>query len=147
MRTLFSALLWTAVFLLILAGLDQFLVRVPATLPAHVAVASFYRDLRSRTLELATGKKPAPAPPAAVKPAPVIKGKERAKAPASPASVEALIDQRRTGSNPRPAGTRLEPVETRPRYVYADERGEIHFAGTLAEVPEEYRAKAKLLGE
>jgi uncharacterized SAM-dependent methyltransferase len=37
--------------------------------------------------------------------------------------------------------------EPKPRYVYADSRGELHFAETLAEIPEQYRTKAKVLGE
>lgn len=147
MRTLFSVFLWTAIFLLILAGIDQFLVRVPATLPAHVAVADFYRDLRGRLLDLAAGKKPAPAPSVTAKPTPAGKAKEKVPGPVSPATVEALIEKRRAESNARPTGVRQPPGEARPRYVYADAQGEIHFAGTLAEVPEEYRTKAKLLGE
>lgn len=128
-----SLLLWTAVFLLIVLALDQFLVRVPASLPAHVAAADFYRDLRSRLFDLAEGTKSLPAP---AQPAAPPKGK--AAPPPSPASVEAIIEQQRTA----PAAP-----AAKPRYVYADDGGAIHFAETLAEIPEQYRSKANALRE
>lgn len=141
-----ALLLWTIVFLLILLAIDQLLVRVPASLPAHVAVADFYRDLRSRVFDLAKGKKAVPAKPPA---APAPKG--------APQSIEAVIQQRQatpavvdkpSAPGPaRPAVKRPPPREPVPRYVYADSQGELHFAETLAEVPEEYRGKAKRLGE
>jgi hypothetical protein len=136
MNRFLSVLLWTVVFLLIVLAIDQLLVRVPATLPAHVAVATFYRDLRGRALDLTRGIKPAAPPAAPGKAAPP------AKAPKAPGtSIERVIEERRTQPAQPPAKT---PA---PRYVYADDRGEIHFAATLAEIPEEYRGKAKPLGE
>lgn len=138
MTRFLSVLLWTAVFLLLLAAIDQLLVRVPASHPAHVAVADFYRDLRGRALDLARGIKPA-APPAAPGKAP-----QR-----SPKSIEGVIEQRRAAPPPvaKPPAGRTAEREHAPRYVYADDRGDIHFAATLAEIPEEYRGKAKPLGE
>lgn len=141
MARFLSILLWTAVFCLMLLALDQLLVRLPATLPAHVAVAGFYRDLRGRVLDLATGGKPAPVPAAAPpnrKPAP------------SPASIETLIEQRRTNPATPSGKPAVKPAPARdekPRYVYADDLGAIHFAETLAEIPEPFRDKARRLGE
>lgn len=144
MARFFSTLLWTAVFLLLLLAVDQLLVRVPATAPAHVAVATFYRDLRSRVIDLVSGTKPVPAPATPAKPV------SPPKAKAAPASVEAIIEQRR----PTPPAATAKPVasppaaaEPAPRYVFADDRGELHFAETLAEIPEQYRDKARRLGE
>ena len=144
-------LLWTLVLLLLLAGLDQLLVRVPVTSPVPLAVVTFYRDLRSRLVELAKGMTIAPAPVAKpAKPAPSAPTKG-----APPASIEGLIEQR----HPRPASPLPPPVapaklkyppqakEPAPRYIYADDRGELHFAETLAEIPEQFRERAKVLGE
>lgn len=152
MARIFSFLLWTTVFLLLLIGFDQLLVRVPASLPAHVAVATFYRDLRSRLFGLAGG--PAvtlPARQPAVRPgvtAPALPG---TISPAPPASVEAIIEQRQPAAvAPLPTAARTSGKAVRgasPRYVFADDKGELHFAETLAEIPEQYRAKARGLGE
>ena len=135
MARFLSVLLWTAVFLLTVLAFDQLLVRVPATHPAHVAVATFYRDLRSRVFDLSKGTTPVPAKPAAP-----AKAKEP---PRAADGVEAVIGQR-----PEP-GPKVEPPikEQTLRYVYADDKGEIHFAETLAEVPEVHRSKAKALRE
>lgn len=147
MRQFFSILLWTAVFLLIVLAIDQLLVRVPASTPAHVAVATFYRDLRGRLVDLAKGVKstsasvPASAPAKATPPTKSVKG------PAG--SVEAIIEQQQAHSAPAapPATGRPAAKEPGPRYVYADSRGDLHFAETLAEVPEPFRDKARRLGE
>lgn len=144
MTRFFSVLLWTVVFCLLLLAIDQLLVRVPATAPAHLAVATFYRDLRSRVIDLVSGTKLVPAP--ATPPKPV----SPPKAKAAPASVEAIIEQRRPASpaaTTKPVASPPAAEEPAPRYVFADDRGELHFAETLAEVPEQYRAKAKRLGE
>ena len=130
MKTILSLLLWTAVFLLTVLAIDQLLLRLPAaSTPPHAAV-TFYRDLRARLLDLAGGTPGAPAPPrrAPVKAAP-------------PASIEGVIERHQPRPTAAPAG------EGAPRYLYADDRGELHFAETLAEVPEPYRGRAKALGE
>ncbi|NJC86918.1 MAG: hypothetical protein FIB02_00040 [Desulfuromonas sp.] len=159
MSRFFALLLWTAVFLLMLLAIDQLLTRVPAALPAHVAVADFYRDLRGRVFNLVKGGKSAPgsSPAAPVKSIPPSKAKVKPEAPAAPQSIEAVIKQRQAtpaavdkpaASVPvRPPVNRPVPTEPAPRYVYADSQGELHFAETLAEVPEEYRGKVKRLGE
>jgi hypothetical protein len=144
MRRLCYGLLWTLVFLLLLVGIDQLLVRVPATHPAHVAVASFYRDLRARLLDLAKGGAAAPAPVRPVKRAP--------PAPARggpPAGIEGIIESHQAGQakSPAPPSARAQAGDAAPRYLYADDQGELHFAETLAEIPEPFRARARVLGE
>lgn len=88
--------------------------------------------------------RPAPAPPPLSRPAP-----EPATAPAS---IEAVIDQRVPGqavapARAKPPVARSAPEEPIRRYLYADEQGNLHFAGTLSEVPERYRDKARLVEE
>lgn len=147
MTRFFSILLWTGVFLLLLTGIDQLLVRVPASSPVPLAAATFYRDLRSRMVDLARGVRELPAVVPA-QPAPA-----RDKIP--PASIEALIEQRQSRQQEAPpalrplttAGASKAPAQKPAnRYVYADDKGEIRFAETLTEIPEQYRDKARPLG-
>jgi hypothetical protein len=149
MKRACAFLLWTLVFLLLLAGLDQLLLRVPFSSPAPLAVATFYREVRSRLIELAGGMASAPAKPAKPKPSAPVKG-------APPASIEGVIEQNPTRpasppppTQPAPARLQRSPQvkEIVPRYIYADDRGELHFAETLAEIPEQFRERAKALGE
>jgi len=151
MARFLSLLFWTAVFLLIMLAIDQFLLRVPASVPVHAAVATFYRDLRSRLLDLTVEKSPPPAkaPGTPTKSAPPVKAREPAKVP--PASIEAVIEQQQPHkvSPPSGKGTAVKSplAEPEARYLYADEQGTLHFAATLAEIPEQYRGKARPLGE
>ena len=145
-----ACLLWTLVLLLLLAGLDQLLVRVPFSSPAPLAVATFYRDVRSRLVELAKGLASAPVPARPAKPAPPAPAKG-----SPPASIEGVIEQKQSRPAPRPsqqpAPARLHPSpqakHLAPRYIYADDGGELHFAETLAEIPEQFRDRARVLGE
>jgi len=150
MNRFLSVLLWTAVFLLLLVGIDQLLVRVPASLPAHVAVADFYRDLRSRLIDLA-GELLAQSP---ARPANTIPSKTGTGTPS--ASVEKVIERRQASPLTPPPAKIAAPAQAKPaqqtpqsspRYVYADDRGELHFADTLAEIPAQFRDKARRLGE
>jgi hypothetical protein len=145
MGRLLSILLWAMVFLVIVLAVDQLLVRVPATLPAHVVVADFYRDLRGRVFALAMGVKATPAPASA--PVKATPPAQAVKAPSG--SIEAIIEQQPARPAPAapPKTSRPVPQEPGPRYVYADDQGELHFAETLAEVPAPYRDKARRLGE
>jgi hypothetical protein len=153
MKAILAGLLWTLLFFLLLVGIDQLLVRVPFESPAPLAVATFYRDLRSRVLDLTRGmtSAPAPSPAKPTKPLPASPGKA-----APPASIEGIIEQHQA----KPAATRppspavpakLKPAtqakDSAPRYVYADDGGELHFAATLSEIPEQYRERAKPLGK
>jgi hypothetical protein len=147
MRYVFACLLWTLVFLVLLIGIDQLLVRVPFTSPAPLAVATFYRDLRSRVINLTKGMTTAPGPSPAkqTKPLPTSPGKA-----VPPASIEGVIEQHQTkpatAATPAPA-VRAPAGDAAPRYLYADDQGELHFAETLAEVPARFRAQARVLGE
>jgi len=152
MRRVLAALLWTVTFLLLLVGFDQLLVRVQVTSPAPLAVVTFYRDLRSRVLEVAKGLMETSAPPARpAKPAPPPPAKG-----APPATVEGLIEQHRSRPAiplppPKTPPAKAQPnppaKDAAPRYVYADDGGELHFATTLAEIPDRYRERARLLGQ
>lgn len=144
MRHLFTCLLWTLVFLLLLTGIDQLLVRVPVSAPAPLAVATFYRDLRARLLDLAKGGGAAPAPARPVKPVPPAPAK-----PGSAAGIGEVIERHQAApaTAPPPPSARAPAGDATPRYLYADDQGELHFAETLAEVPERYRRRAKALGE
>lgn len=149
MARFLSLLLWTVVFLLLVLAVDQLLLRVPAKAQTHVAVATFYRDLRGRLLDLASGKKPL-SPPAPVAPAPPLKHPVVPQPP--PASIESVIDQRQATNPTLPPSTkaptsRPASADAAARYLFVDERGTLHFAATLAEVPEQYRDKATRLGE
>jgi hypothetical protein len=151
MRRLLVGLLWAVVFLVLLAGIDQLLVRVPVFSPAPLAVVTFYRDLRSRVLELAKGIAIAPPPAKPTKSTPSAPAKG-----APPASIEGLIDQQQSRPAiplplPPDASARVKQApltkDQAPRYIYVDDGGELHFATALAEIPEHYRERARLLGQ
>ena len=133
-------------------------VRVGAPLPVTVTEAP---ALRPPAVAVTACGPPGVAP---AKPAPLAGPQPKG----GPVSVEAIIEQRRAGAavpvraaaptraaaakpappavTGKPAAGRAAPDEAKPRYVYADAAGALHFADPLAEVPEEYRGKAKLLG-
>jgi hypothetical protein len=150
MSRLLSCLLWTGVFLLLLVATDQLLLRMPVSGPLPTAVTSFYRDFRERLLDLARGDKP---PPPLARPAkPVSPEKGPAAPPAPPASIEAVIDQRQATSPAPTASVKAPPgqpsaADAVARYLFVDEQGTLHFAGTLAEIPEQYRNQATRIGE
>lgn len=58
MKRFAAALLWTSLFLVLLAGADQFFVRVPTTAPVLAEVRAFYLDFRGRLFSL-VGREPA----------------------------------------------------------------------------------------
>jgi len=61
MLKLLRLFLWLVLVLVVVGGLDQFLVRVPLDKPVLSPVQTFYVDFRSRLLGL-IGVKPGPAP-------------------------------------------------------------------------------------
>lgn len=147
-RVLFF-LLWAVVFLLLLVGLDQLLVRVPARHPAHVAVADFYRDLRGRLLDLARETLLAQPPIRPAKTGSPVPGTsaanvEKLSKKPQPSPLAPPPTATAAPAKPKPVPQSAEPS---PRYVYADDRGELYFADTLAEIPERYRDKARRLGD
>lgn len=57
MKRIAAILLWSGLFLVILFGVDQFFLRVPASAPVLDEVRTFYLDFRGRLLKLA-GREP-----------------------------------------------------------------------------------------
>ena len=133
MRRLFKPLFWCLVFLVMLAVIDQVLVRLPPIHPAHASVITFYRDFRDRLFSVIEIVPPdAPQTIEAV----IDSGlKAKAKTPAAP--------QASTKSATAPATTTAKPT----RYVYADQDGVLQFADSLGDVPAAYRAGAQPLEE
>jgi hypothetical protein len=138
MKKSLSALLWTLVFIALLLGIDQFFLRIPASVSPHREAQTFYLDFRGRLLALGTGEKkpagPLPAPgkaqsPLGSKPAAPA---PPAQAPAPAAAVSAPL--------PPPSGGGAVV-----RYIYVDQAGDLHFADSLQEVPARYRGEARPL--
>lgn len=127
MKRLFKTIFWTFFLILLLLGIDQYFLRVPASQPALTAVRAFYLDFRSRLL--------------------------RQLPEEMPVSVEAVIEAAEKGdARPRPqtlAPKKAAPVsaaeEPKYRYIYADADGGLHFAATLEEIPEPFRGQAQRL--
>lgn len=59
MKSLRRFLFWTCLFLVLLAGIDQLLVRVPTTTPGISHFQRFYRDFRTRLFGLVETRRPA----------------------------------------------------------------------------------------
>ncbi len=132
MRRLVKPLVWSLLFLFILLAVDQFFVQVPPVNPAHAAVVAFYRDFRNRLIDAFSG--------------------EQTK---EPPSIEAVIEeQQKDGDTLQPqranppdkSSPKTSPADT-PRYLYVDAAGELHFADTLDEIPDAYRAEAQPMGQ
>ena len=129
MKHLFKTIFWTFFLILLLLGIDQYFVRVPASQPTVAAVRSFYLDFRARLL--------------------------RQLPEEVPVSVEAVIEAaEKEVAQPQPqtlAPKKAAPVsaaeEPKYRYIYADADGGLHFAATLEEIPEPFRRQAQRLEE
>jgi hypothetical protein len=130
MGKLTKAIIWTALFLVMMLAIDQFFVQVPPIHPAHKAVTDFYRDFRGRVIDLAFDQKKK-----------------------APKSIEAVIDKTQskkdtpskseTSAQKTADSTKKETVKQTQRYIYSDGKGELHFVESLQEVPDEYRAQAQ----
>lgn len=132
MHRLIKPIFWTLLFLAMLLAIDQFLTLVPPVHPAHEAVSRFYTDFRGRLLDLTFGEKQS-----------------------GPESVEAVIETKQsaegknTSKDPgaadkKPARSSNGPLPGQAqRYIYSDGKGELNFADSLEEVPEEYREQAQ----
>lgn len=131
MRRLIKPILWTILFLAMLLVIDQFFVQVPPLHPAHEAVSNFYRDFRGRLIDLASGEKKA-------LPQSVEEVIKEHQGTAKQAATEAAKPDKKPA-----APSESTPPGTSQRYIYSDGRGELHFADSLEEVPEEYRAQAQ----
>ncbi|RMF44814.1 MAG: hypothetical protein D6751_08460 [Deltaproteobacteria bacterium] len=119
MKKLRRFLLWSLVFLVLLAACDQVLVRLPAGDGALAVVQQFYVDFRSRLFGVITGEAPRSIEQVIEK---------AAKPPAAPAK----------GPSAVPAG---------PRYLYVDADGNLQFAESLQEIPAAFRSSAQKLQE
>ena len=125
MGRLVKFLLWLIFFVLLLVGMDQFLMRVPPVHPAHAAFSRFYRDFRTRLFSVI-----------------MIPDKD------APRTVEAVIEkERQAETSPAPATPKSPGPQSGKRFVYADGQGVLQFADSLEEVPKQYRGSAEPLGE
>ena len=112
-------LLWVLVSLILLAGIDQALSRVPMKVPILEQFQEFYVDFRSRLLGLA-GKKTNP--------------------PSEKPSIEQVIETtEKKASAPGKDGP--------PRFLYVDDSGALQFADSLEAVPPAYRKDAQPMEE
>lgn len=118
MFKLLKLLGWLVVALLLLIGVDQFLLRVPLDVPGATQVQTFYVDFRSRLLDL-IGIDPTPE--------------------AGQKSIEAVIEASQKG----PIEKSIPPQ----RYLYVDGSGDLQFADSLEQVPLRYQRIAKPLAE
>ena len=133
MYRLIKPIFWTFLFLVMMLVIDQILVQVPPVHPAHAAVRNFYQDFRSRLTDLTFGEKKA-----------------------TPKSIEAVIAKQQKETAPKKTGQTKEPqagatgapqTQKGQRYIYSDGKGELHFADSLNDVPDEYREQAQPMGK
>ncbi len=133
MHRLIKPIFWTFLFLVMMLVIDQVLVQVPPIHPAHAAVSNFYQDFRSRLADLAFGEKKA-----------------------APKSIEAVIEKKQKETAPKKTestkkqqtkATAAPQAQKGQRYIYSDGKGELHFADSLDDVPDEYRGLAQPMGK
>lgn len=130
MLRIIKPLFWALLFMVMLLAIDQLLVQVPPVHPAHAAVKTFYQDLRGRLIDLSFGEKNAELPSIEA----VIE-KQQAKKPTTKAAA---------GKSPAADTSATQPPQ---RFLYADGKGELHFADSLDDIPDEYRGQAQPLGQ
>lgn len=127
MKRLLKTIFWAVFLVLLLLGIDQYFVRVPASRPELTAVRAFYLDFRSRLLRRLPEEKPV--------------------------SVEAVIEEaEKQVAKPVPKALvqkKAAPVNAaeEPKYLYADADGGLHFATSLEEIPAPFRKQAQRLAE
>jgi len=135
MPRLIKSIFWVVLFLVMLLIIDQVLVQVPPVHPAQAAISNFYRDFRSRMIDLVFGEK-RPAPESIED---VIETRQKSK----PAGVS--TDKK--PAQPQPKKPAQPGSRTQQRYIYSDSKGELQFADSLDEVPEKFRGQAQPIGE
>lgn len=140
MLRIIKPLFWTLLFLVMLLAVDQLLVQVPPIHPAHAAVSQFYQDFRGRLIDLTFGDKDAAKPSIEA----VIE-KQQAKKPAAKAAPEPAAEKPAAVDAPLAADKPV--VQKAQRYLYADGKGELHFADSLDDIPDEYRGQAQPMGQ
>ncbi|RME35456.1 MAG: hypothetical protein D6794_09550 [Deltaproteobacteria bacterium] len=116
MKKLRRFLLWSLVFLVLLAACDQVLVRLPAGDGALAVVQQFYVDFRRRLFGLVTGE--------------------------APRSIEQVIEKAAQPSGPAKGAA---ASSAGPRYLYVDGDGNLQFAESLQEIPAAFRSSAQKL--
>ena len=133
MHRLIKPIFWTFLFLVMMLVIDQVLVQVPPIHPAHAAVSNFYQDFRSRLTDFTLGEKKA-----------------------TPKSIEAVIANQQKETVPKKTeptkgqqaeATAAPKVQKAQRYIYSDGKGELHFADSLDDVPDQYRGLAQPMGK
>lgn len=133
MHRIIKPIFWTFLFLVMMLVIDQVLVQVPPIHPAHAAVSNFYKDFRNRLNDLAFGERKA-----------------------QPKSIEAVIAKQQKETSPKKTeqtkGLQAEAMvapktQKTQRYIYSDGKGELHFAESLDDVPDEYRGLAQPMGK
>ena len=133
MHRLIKPIFWTFLFLIMMLVIDQVLVQVPSIHPGHAAVRNFYQDFRSRLADFAFGEKKA-----------------------TPKSIEAVIAKQQKETVPKKTeqtkgqqaeATAAPQTPKSQRYIYSDGKGELHFADSLNDVPDEYRGLAQPMGK
>ena len=135
MHRLIKPIFWTILFLAMMLVIDQFLVQVPPVHPAHAAVTSFYRDFRGRLIGLAFNERKAA--PKSIEA--VIEKQQKSPKPAPQKTTKTVQEQTKSASKPQ--------AEKSQRYLYSDGKGQLHFADSLSEVPDEYRGLAQPMGK
>ena len=133
MHRLIKPIFWTFLFLVMMIVIDQVLVQVPPIHPAHTAVRNFYQDFRSRLTDFTFGEKKA-----------------------TPKSIEAVIANQQKETVPKKTeptkgqqaeATAAPKAQKGQRYIYSDGKGELHFADSLDDVPDQYRGLAQPMGK
>ncbi len=140
MLRIIKPIFWTLLFLAALLGVDQLLVQVPPVHPAHEAVSIFYRDFRDRLIDLAFGEKRAEKESIEA-----VIDRQQQKKP--PAKTTAKADAVKPAATEKPAASDKPAVPKPQRYLYADGKGELHFADSLEDIPDEYRGQAQPMGQ
>ena len=133
MHRLIKPIFWTFLFLVMMIVIDQVLIQVPPIHPAHTAVRNFYQDFRSRLTDFTFGEKKA-----------------------TPKSIEAVIANQQKETVPKKTeqtkgqqaeATAAPKAQKGQRYIYSDGKGELHFADSLDDVPDQYRGLAQPMGK
>lgn len=111
------------VFLALSLGLDRLMLSVEPGPGLAGQVQVFYRDFRSKLLNLPGPKAPEP-------------------------SIERIIEQTNPPAAKAPAARAAAPLPSagqKTRYIYTDEAGQIVFADSLEEVPRAQRKEARAM--
>lgn len=142
MKLLISFLLWSLVFVLIAGGLDQLFVRVEMRQPALAEVRAFHVEFRTRLLHLVEELQNTGIPTKKKPPLPSVH-----KPPLSSTEPTVRPPAVKGGNAVQPESTLVAPAESggNPRYLYADEKGDLLFADRLQDIPAAYRGASQPL--